>query len=118
MAASNLLWLLVMLSLCLEDVKSQWFPYVSFSGQTLDNHSYVDISLVGDDSSGSDSVQCITDLNICCTGILILRVLIVETGISLMELDWDSVFTMISLRVVDLRELLYVVVTIPPHQSV
>ena len=66
MAASNLLWLILMLSLCLEDVKSQTFPYVSFNSQTLDNHSYVDLSLVGDDSSGSDSVQCHTDLSTCC----------------------------------------------------
>ena len=36
-------------------------------GQTLDNHSYVNLSLVGDDASGSDSVQCITDLSTCCT---------------------------------------------------
>ena len=33
-------------------------------GQTLANHSYVDLSLVG--SSGSDYVQCHTDLNTCC----------------------------------------------------
>ena len=32
------------------------------------NHSYVDISLVGSDPSGSDSVQCITDLVACCSG--------------------------------------------------
>ena len=68
MAASNLLWLLVMLSLSLEDVKSQRFPHVSFRGQTLANHSYVDLSLVGDNGSGSDSVQCHTDLSTCCTG--------------------------------------------------
>ena len=69
MAVSYLLWLLVMLSLSLEDVKSQQrFPYVSFSGQTLDNHSYVDFSLEGDDTSGSDSVLCHTDLNTCCSG--------------------------------------------------
>ena len=36
--------------------------------QTLANHSYVDLSLVGNDGSGSDSVQCITDLGTCCTG--------------------------------------------------
>ena len=66
MAASNLLWLLVMLSLSLEGVKSQQrFPYVSFMGQTLDNHSYVDLSLVGSYSSGS--VQCHTDLTTCCS---------------------------------------------------
>ena len=48
-------------------VNCQTFPYVSFRGQTLDNHSYVDISLVGSDPIGSDSVQCITDLTTCCT---------------------------------------------------
>ena len=37
-------------------------------GETLPNNAYVDLSLVGDDDSGSDSVQCHTDLNTCCTG--------------------------------------------------
>ena len=46
-------------------VHSQTFPYVSFDGQTLANHSYVDLSQVG--TSGSDSVQCITDLSTCCS---------------------------------------------------
>ena len=45
--------------------QSQTFPYVSFMNQTLANHSYVDISLVG---TGSDSVQCHTDLTTCCRG--------------------------------------------------
>ena len=35
-------------------------------GQTLADHSYVDISQVGNDGSGSDTVQCHTDLNTCC----------------------------------------------------
>ena len=51
----------------LVEVHSQTAPYVSFSGQTLANNFYVDISEVGDDGSGSDSVQCITDLSTCCT---------------------------------------------------
>ena len=46
----------------------QTFTYVSFMTQTLANHSYVDLSLVGDDVSGSDSVQCHTDLLTCCSG--------------------------------------------------
>ena len=46
---------------------AQTIPYVSFQGHTLANHSYVDLSLVGDDVSGNDSVQCITDLTTCCT---------------------------------------------------
>ena len=54
----SLLWSLV-------EVNSQTFPYVSFMGQTLANHSYVDLSLVG--TSGSDSVQCVTDLMTCCS---------------------------------------------------
>ena len=49
------------------EVCSQTFPYVSFMGQTLANHSYVDLSLVG--TSGSDSVQYHTDLTTCCSRI-------------------------------------------------
>ena len=44
------------------------YPYVSFMGETLPNNAYVNLSLVGNDGSGSDSVQCHTDLGTCCTG--------------------------------------------------
>ena len=47
--------------------QSETVPYVSFMGQTLANHSYVDLSLVGRDGSGNDSVQCHTDLSTCCS---------------------------------------------------
>ena len=43
-------------------------PYLSFMGQTLANHSWVDISQVGNDASGNDSVQCHTDLSTSCRG--------------------------------------------------
>ena len=43
----------------------QTFPYVSFMGQTLANHSYVDLSLVGNDDASS--LQCTTDLQTCCS---------------------------------------------------
>ena len=56
-----LLWSLV-------EVHSQTAPYVSFMGETLPNHAYVNLSLVGDDDSGSDSVRCHTDLDSCCMG--------------------------------------------------
>ena len=56
----SLLWSLVV-------VNSQTFPYVSFMGQTLLNYSYVDFSLVGYMRTGSDSVQCHTDLTTCCS---------------------------------------------------
>ena len=44
------------------------FPFVSFRGETLPNHGYVDLSLVGVAEDGGDSVQCHTDLTSCCTG--------------------------------------------------
>ena len=60
--------LLLLLGLLLPLANSQSFPHVSFYGQTLANHSYVDLSLVGDDYySGSDGVQCHSDLNTCCS---------------------------------------------------
>ena len=37
-------------------------------GETLPNHGYVNLSLVGDATDGSDSVQCHTDLSTCCSG--------------------------------------------------
>ena len=48
-------------------VDSQTVPYVSFRGETLLNHGYVDLSLVGDAEDGGDSVQCHTDLTTCCS---------------------------------------------------
>ena len=57
----SLLWSLV-------EVHCQTFPYVTFMGNTVPNHGYVDLGQVGDDTSGSDSVRCITDLITCCSG--------------------------------------------------
>ena len=51
----------------LVEVHSQTAPYVTFMGETLPNHCYVDLSLVGNALDGSDSVQCHTDLNTCCS---------------------------------------------------
>ena len=58
----SLLWSLV-------EVHSQTFPRLSFMSQTLANHSYVDLSLVGrpDIPAGGEGVQCLTDLTTCCT---------------------------------------------------
>ena len=59
---------LLCLLLSLVEVQSQTVPYVTFLGNPLSNHSYVDLSQVGDDRTGSDSdtVQCHTDLSTCC----------------------------------------------------
>ena len=62
------LQLILLPLLLVVEVQCQTIPYVSFMGQTLTDQSYVDISLVGNDISGSDSVQCRTDLNGCCSG--------------------------------------------------
>ena len=62
---------LVLLGLFWSLVHSQTFPYVSFMGQTLANHSYVDPSLVGRPdflNGGGEGFQCITDLTTCCRG--------------------------------------------------
>ena len=58
----SLLWSLV-------EVHSQTeYPYVSFMGENLPNHSYVDLTLVGtDDSDPSNIVRCHTDLTTCCS---------------------------------------------------
>ena len=57
--------MLVLLSL-VEVHCQQTFPYVTYMGQTLADHSYVDISQVG--NIGNSSVQCHTDLDTCCSG--------------------------------------------------
>ena len=61
-AVSVLLFLLV---LSLVEVYSQTAPYVTFMEEALPNHSYVDLSLVGDANSGNEIV-CKTDLSTCC----------------------------------------------------
>ena len=68
MSVSTLLLLLSFL----EEVHSQQqtFPYVSFglTGQALADHSYVNLSTVGNANNNSDSVVCHTDLSTCCSG--------------------------------------------------
>ena len=67
-AMETALLLPLLLLLFLVEVHSQTFPYVSFMGQTLADHSYVNISTVGSASNNSDSVVCHTDLTTCCSG--------------------------------------------------
>ena len=42
-------------------------PFISFQGNTLANHSYVDFSEVGRAEDGSDSVRCRSELDMCCS---------------------------------------------------
>ena len=57
--------LLLFLFLNLVEVYSQTVPYLTFIGNNIPNHSYVDLNTVG--ISLNDSVQCHTDLTTCCT---------------------------------------------------
>ena len=58
-----LLWSLV-------EVHSQTAPYVSFMGENVPNHGYVDLNEVGDPALNDDdhTVPCHTDLESCCSG--------------------------------------------------
>ena len=62
--------MLLLFFLCVVvEVHSQTIPHVRFGndGPALSNHSYLDLTTVGDSDDGSDSVQCVTDLGTCCT---------------------------------------------------
>ena len=70
-----LLVLSLLLSLVEEVHCPQTYPYVSFMNETLANHSYVNLSTVGNDDLPhyyyeyqGDNVLCLTDLNTCCSG--------------------------------------------------
>ena len=65
LSVSSLLLLLLFL---VEVHSQQTFPYVSFMGQALADHSYVDLSTVGSETDNSDSVVCHSDLSSCCSG--------------------------------------------------
>ena len=54
----------VLLSLCVH-CQSQEYPHVTFMGDVLMNHSYVNLSLVG--RSENNNVSCHTNRDTCCT---------------------------------------------------
>ena len=58
------LQLILLPLLLVVEVQCQTAPYVSFMGETLADHSYVNISQVG---TGDAAVYCHTDLTTCCT---------------------------------------------------
>ena len=60
-----LLWSLV-------EVHSQTSPapYLTFMGETLPDHSYVNLSALGEIDNEDDHVVCYTDLTSCCGGSL------------------------------------------------
>ena len=61
--------LLCLLLWSLVEVHSQTeFPYVSFMGETLPNHGFANLTLVGRPEDDGDSLECHTDLSSCCSG--------------------------------------------------
>ena len=59
--------LLMLLSVIWTVVYPQTFPYVSYMGETLANHGYVNLSLLEDD--GIYNFRCHTDLATCCSNV-------------------------------------------------
>ena len=59
----SVVWIAIYLIWSLVEVHSQTAPYVSFMGDILPNHAYVDLTTVGEDIT----VECQTDLFTCCT---------------------------------------------------
>ena len=64
MSAMKISAVCVLLSLCVH-CQSQEYPHVTFMGDVLMNHSYVNLSLVG--TSESNRVSCHTNRGTCCT---------------------------------------------------
>ena len=60
--------LLLCLLSALVEVHSQTAPYLTFMGNNISNHSYVDLNTIGTDLNNADGVQCHTDLSTCCSG--------------------------------------------------
>ena len=62
--------LLLILLWSLVEVHSQTppAPYLTFMGETLPDHSYVDLSALGELDNVDDHVVCHTDLTTCCGG--------------------------------------------------
>ena len=60
--------LLLILLWSLVEVHSQTAPYLTFMGGTLPDHSYMDLSALGELGNMDDHVVCHTDLTSCCGG--------------------------------------------------
>lgn len=64
---ANRLILIVLLGLiACKDGLCQQAAYLTLNGNTLSNHSHVDLRAVGSDANGANSIQCHTDLDSCC----------------------------------------------------
>ena len=62
---ARVLRVVLCLLFALVEVLSQTAPYLTFMGNNIPNHSYVDLKTLGTDKN--DSVLCHTDLLTCCS---------------------------------------------------
>ena len=61
--------LLLCLLSALVEIHSQYVPYLTFMGNNIPNHSYVNLNTVGSITSKDSLIlQCHTDLTTCCSG--------------------------------------------------
>lgn len=60
---SSILRLLLCFFSAVAVTQSQTVPYISFMGENLTNHSYVDLNAMG---YNTNNVECRTDLETCC----------------------------------------------------
>ena len=69
---ASLLCVLLCLLWSLVEVHSQTAPYLTFRGETLPNHAYLDLSRVReggtDEEDSGEEIVCHTDLDTCCRG--------------------------------------------------
>ena len=63
---ASLLFLISLWDLAAVHSQAHTAPYVTFRGNFLQNHSYIDFSQVGSDRD--DGVHCHSDLSTCCHG--------------------------------------------------
>ena len=64
--SSQVISVLCVLPFLCTHCQAQEFPYVSFNGETYTNHSYLDLTLVG--NMDSNKVLCHTSNQQCCSG--------------------------------------------------
>ena len=59
--------ILSLVDLIVVDIHSLTAPYLTFMGNNIPNHGYVDLTTVG--IVNNTDVQCHTDLDTCCSGV-------------------------------------------------
>ena len=87
---------------CLAEVQSHDVPYLTFQGEFIANHSYVNASLLG--MAGDTSIRCHTDLGTCCQGTPDRGYWYFPNGSTVQNLgNSQSVYTLSGIQIFQLR---------------